>query len=172
MKKKLLIITAMLLAGATYGKALPVSGKTDSAAVAAQLNEMNIRYGQSFEKGDSSMFISCYTEDACLLPANSPAICGRSGQLAFYKLAYRSGVRQIIFHTLALYGLTSTSVTEQGAYEMYNADNKSLGKGKYIVVWKKTAGGWKMHRDMFNADAPPAKPTAHSDDTSNKLNKN
>ena len=32
-----------------------------------------------------------------------------------------------------------------------------IDHGKYIVVWKKVGGQWKLHRDIFNSDvAPPS----------------
>ncbi|SDP29809.1 Ketosteroid isomerase homolog [Mucilaginibacter sp. OK268] len=126
----------------------------DIGKVKAALTSVNTNYGQAFAKGDSSLFLNSYTADACLLPANSPTICGQQGQLAFFKFAYRSGVRNIIFNTLDLYGLTDEYVTEQGNYEMFGANNNTLGKGKYLVLWKKTSGGWKMFRDMFNSNTP------------------
>lgn len=152
---KILLIAMLGTASicAAKSKMLP-----DSVSVAAQLQQVNARYSQAFVKGDSSLFINCYTPDACLLPANSPAICGRAGQLAFYRFAYRSGIRKIDFHTIALFGLSGNTVTEQGYYEMSAEDGTNLGKGKYLVVWKKTTAGWQMLRDMFNSDAPqPAK---------------
>jgi hypothetical protein len=86
------------------------------------------------------------------MPAGSPLICGYKGQLAFYKFAYKAGVRNVVFNTLALFGITDQYVTEQGTYEMFDVNNTSIGKGKYLVVWKKLAGGWKMYRDMFSSD--------------------
>jgi ketosteroid isomerase-like protein len=137
-----------------YGGEQALAQNADVAKVKAALNSVNTNYGQAFVKGDSSLFLNSYTTDACLLPANSPAICGRQGQLAFFKFAYRSGVRNIVFNTLDVYGLTDQYVTEQGNYEMFGADNNTLGKGKYLVLWKKTTEGWKMFRDMFNSNAP------------------
>jgi ketosteroid isomerase-like protein len=31
-------------------------------------------------------------------------------------------------------------------------DAKILDDGKYLVLWKKTPGGWKMYRDCFNSN--------------------
>lgn len=130
--------------------------KTDSAAVQAAIHQVNIDYGQAFSKRDSSLFLNSYSPDACIMPANSPAICGAAGQLAFYRFVYKAGVRNIQFTTAALFGLTDDYVTEQGSYEMFDTNNSSLGKGKYLVLWKKTATGWKMFRDMFSSNTPPA----------------
>ena len=45
---------------------------------------------------------------------------------------------------------------ETGRYELYDAQNKILDKGKYVVVWKQENGEWKLFRDIFNSDLPAA----------------
>lgn len=129
--------------------------KVDSSTVIAAIHQINTDYENAFIKGDSSLFLNTYTSDACLMPANSPAICGAAGQLAFFKFAYKSGIRDIKFTTFGIFGITDQYVTEQGSYEMFGPGETPAGKGKYLVLWKKTRTGWKMFRDMFNADTPP-----------------
>jgi len=131
--------------------------KQDTSELKAALRKVNLAYGEAFSKGDSSLFLNCYTPDACLLPSNSPALCGIQGQLGFYRFAYRAGIRNIVFTTLELYGITEQYVTEEGSFEMFGPNNVSYGKGEYLVVWKKTTDGWKMYRDMFSNNSAPKK---------------
>ncbi len=147
----LLLMLGSLTASAKPGKI----NKQDTSVIKAALHKVNLSYGEAFAKGDSSLFINCYTPDACLLPANSPALCGVQAQLGFYRFAYKAGVRNIVFTTLNLYGATEQYVTEEGSFEMFGPNNVSFGKGKYLVVWKKTADGWKMYRDMFSNNSAP-----------------
>lgn len=139
-----------IIIGGYHANALTL--KTDTGEVRSELQKINQSYGQAFGKGDSAAFVNCYTPDACIMPANSPEICGTQGQFAFFKFAYQSGVRNIVFSTAGLFGLTAQFVTEQGNYEMFGENKVSLGKGKYIVLWKKTSQGWKMYRDMFSSN--------------------
>jgi ketosteroid isomerase-like protein len=150
----LCIILSMIVSFAVSAKASKIN-KADTAGIKAALHQVNLSYGQAFVKSDSSLFINCYTPDACLLPTNSPALCGVQGQLGFYRFAYKAGVRNIVFTTLNLYGATDLYVSEEGNFEMFGVNNVSLGKGKYLVVWKKTADGWRMYRDMFNSNSAP-----------------
>jgi ketosteroid isomerase-like protein len=55
-------------------------------------------------------------------------------------------------------GVVNISVfsTEEGVYEIKTKDGKQLDKGKYIVLWKKEDGKWKLHRDISNSDLPLA----------------
>jgi ketosteroid isomerase-like protein len=34
---------------------------------------------------------------------------------------------------------------------------KVVDRGKYIVIWKREQGQWKLHRDIWNTSMPPAK---------------
>jgi ketosteroid isomerase-like protein len=131
----------------------PINGDSVRTAIA----EVNRQYGEAYGKGDSSIFLTCYASDACIMAANTPILCGRNAMLAFYRAGYRMGIRNIMFTTSDLFNQTDQYVTEQGVYEMFDSNNQSMGKGKYLVLWKKTALGWKMFRDMFNSDAPPAR---------------
>jgi ketosteroid isomerase-like protein len=45
---------------------------------------------------------------------------------------------------------------ETGSYRITGPDGKVLEKGKYTVIWKRDGGQWKLHRDIWNSDAPPA----------------
>ena len=121
------------------------------------ITQVNKQYGEAFTKNDSSLFIDAYAPDGCILAPNAPALCGEKRLLLFYKAAYGTGMRNIIFTTANWYGYTGDYVTEQGAYQQFDGDNKIIGTGKYLVVWQKLAKGWRMLRDMFNTDSNPKK---------------
>jgi len=52
---------------------------------------------------------------------------------------------------------------ETGKYELFVGDKVSAEKGKFIVIWKEENGKWKMHRDIWNSDAPPPPPQGKTD---------
>jgi ketosteroid isomerase-like protein len=113
----------------------------------------NALYFESFEKNDSSIFINSYAEDACIMGPNAPAVCGREGAAKFFRAAYdRYGLRGGKFITTAVYGDGERYVTEEGVWQSVNANGVLFDKGKFLVLWKKTSGGWKMFRDSFSAD--------------------
>ena len=130
----------------------------DLEAVKAAINESNKTYGDAFVKKDSALFVSKYTKDACLMVTGMPKMCGIQGVGGFFNAAYMGmGVRNLVVKMEEAMG-GPDGVSEIGAYELFGEGNKTLDKGKYIVVWKQEDGKWKMHRDMFNTDmSPPAK---------------
>ncbi|MFN8245079.1 MAG: nuclear transport factor 2 family protein [Ferruginibacter sp.] len=125
------------------------------------IDEQNKSYGDGFAKMDSSLFLDHYTEDACIMPGGAPKLCGREGLLGFFHAGtQKMGVRNIAVTTDEVFG-TEEAMVEVGQYQLYSdsAKTKPTEKGKFIVVWKKVDGKWKMHRDIFNPspeDAPPA----------------
>jgi ketosteroid isomerase-like protein len=104
-------------------------------------------------KNDGSI-LTRYTDDACLLPANSAPVCGRENILKFFK----GGTKvHSVFTIQNVYGDGNGFVTEESHYELFDMDNKKLDDGKAIVIWKKTKDGWKMHRDMFSSNHAPTR---------------
>jgi ketosteroid isomerase-like protein len=89
---------------------------------------LNKQYGEAFIKNDSSLFLDCYATDACLLAPNAPALCGEKGLQLFYKAAYNTGMRNIIFTTVNWYGYNGEYVTEEGTYQQLGCKQQSHGR--------------------------------------------
>lgn len=140
---------------ATTAESSGFSLDSAKAAIAAS----NKIFGSSFGTGDSAAFVSLYTSDGCMNPPNMPKVCGTAGITAFFNAGYNNGngIKNIELTTEEVIG-SKEAVIETGKYEVFIADNVSVEKGKFIVAWKEENGKWKMHRDMWNSDAPPMPP--------------
>ena len=108
----------------------------------------NAIYSDLANKNDGSI-LTLYTEDACLLPPNAPAVCGRENLAKFFKDGPKINGK---FTIINLYGDGKEYVTEESLYEISDLSGNKLDDGKILVVWKKTKEGWKMHRDMFSSN--------------------
>lgn len=108
----------------------------------------NLIYAELANKGGESI-LTRYTDDACLLPPNAPPVCGKENIANFFKNGPKVQVTFTIQH---LYGDATAFVTEESFYEMRDMNGNLIDDGKVVVVWKKTADGWKMHRDMFSSN--------------------
>ena len=136
-----------------------VTAKTETAgfsldSVKASIAASNKVFGASFATGDSIAFANCYTSDGCIYNANMPKVCGTDGIRTFLNMGYQSGIRNVELTTEEVMG-GKEAVVETGKYEVLIANNVSVEKGKFVVVWKEENGKWKMHRDIWNSDAPP-----------------
>jgi ketosteroid isomerase-like protein len=110
-------------------------------------------YFLAFVKGDSSLFINRYTKDCWIMAPNAPPLCGIEAPLEFFKTAYtRYGMRNGQLTTIDVFGDGVEFVTEEGFWKTFDANNRLLDTGKFLVLWKKTPEGWKMFRDFFNSD--------------------
>ena len=45
-------------------------------------------------------------------------------------------------------------LAEEGVYVFSDKDGNELDKGKYITLWRKESGKWKIFRDCVNSDLP------------------
>jgi uncharacterized protein (TIGR02246 family) len=117
----------------------------------------NAKFGEYVRAGDVTGLATLYTEDAHLMPANSPAIVGREGIKEFWgSTAQALGVTDAVLTTVELVGEGDT-VTEYGNYTLkIQPEGQEAGedKGNYVVLWKKTPEGWKIHWDIFNTNIP------------------
>jgi ketosteroid isomerase-like protein len=149
------ISLALFLASITFMAAAqseqePASLKEAKKAIAVS----NATYFAAFAKNDGSI-VNFYAEDACLLPPNSPFLCGPAEILKFFKFGYdKIGLRDGKFITKKVYGDGHKFVTEEGLWQAIDGKGKIVDDGKYLVLWKKTKKGWKMYRDSFSSNRP------------------
>jgi ketosteroid isomerase-like protein len=117
------------------------------------ISESNAIYFKAFATGDSSIFINRYAEDCCIMAPGSPALCGPTAALSFFRIAYHNiGLRNGKFITKEVYGDGAQYVTEEGLWQSFDANGVLFDNGKFLVLWKKTPKGWKMFRDSFSSD--------------------
>ena len=162
-----LLVSSLLLAFCLAGRPADPSPNESGARVITRndsviddITKIERQYKAAFISGDSTLFLQCYTPDACILAPNVPTLCGDRGRLQFYKGARQAGVRDAVITSLGLYGETSEYVTQQGAVELFDAAQHSIGKAKVLIVWKNTAQGWRIFRHMLNFDSPMPPPSS------------
>jgi ketosteroid isomerase-like protein len=98
-----------------------------------------------------------------VLAPNAPTLCGQRGLAQFFKNTRQAGIRNASFTDLGLFGQTAEYVTQQGAFEVFDAAQHSLARGKVLIIFKKTDEGWRIFRQMLNFDAamPPPPAATH-----------
>lgn len=104
-------------------------------------------------KGDSVSLASAYGKDGAVMVSNSPSIIGKDNLTAFWGGFIRLGTGGITLTTKEVWG-DNNYITEEGIFEIKSKDGTQLDKGKYLVLWKKEDGKWKLYRDMSSSDLP------------------
>ena len=127
-----------------------------SADVRAALEAANVKFSAAVAKGDSAALAALYTHDAQLLPAGSDILQGTQAIQQFWQAGIDSGISGMKLTTVEVFAHGPTA-TEVGQYELRNKAGTVIDRGKYIVVWRQESGKWKLLRDMFSTNTPPAK---------------
>jgi ketosteroid isomerase-like protein len=87
------------------------------------------------------------------MPAGSEPVRGTEAIQKFWRGGLDSGIAAIGLKTLEVFGHGPTA-TEIGEYELRDKAGKVFDRGKYIVVWQRADGKWKLLRDMFSTNVP------------------
>jgi uncharacterized protein (TIGR02246 family) len=117
--------------------------------VTADIAAANDAFMAAFAEGDGAGVAALYTEDAKLLPPGSDPVDGRPAIAEFWQALIDSGVAEARLMIDEVENLGDTAY-EISHYAMYDGDGTLLGEGRYIVIWKSTDAGWKLHRDLWN----------------------
>ena len=125
-----------------------------AAETRAGIEAANAAFSAAAAKGDSEALAALYDPNGQVMPAGSEPVRGREAIQKFWQGALSSGVAQVSLKTLEVFGQGATA-TEVGHYELRDKAGKTLDAGKYIVIWRREGGEWKLLRDMFSTNQPP-----------------
>jgi ketosteroid isomerase-like protein len=130
-----------------------MTSQTTSAPIQSEITAANARFMAAYRKGDAAAVAACYTAGGQLLPAGSAAV-PTGGIQAFWQGAMQMGVQAVGLETAELDTPGSDTAIEIGQYTLRAADDSVIDRGKYLVVWKREGGAWKMHRDIWTSSVP------------------
>ena len=117
----------------------------------------NERFMRAFEQADADAIAALYTTDARLLPPNQPMLAGTDAIKQFWQGMLRLNIKQPRLETVEVAEQRDDLACELGRYSFTIPlpDGGSVTDvGKYLVVWKREAGDWKLHLDIWNTNAP------------------
>jgi uncharacterized protein (TIGR02246 family) len=107
----------------------------------------NAAFVAAFEGGDADAIGRLYTADAKVIAPGSPIASGRAAIAAHWK-AGMAGVKNVALQTHDV-GTAGDLAYEDGTVTIVStAGEKTVAR--YLVVWKREGGEWKLHRDIWN----------------------
>ena len=107
---------------------------------------------EAFARGDATAVAAVYAEKASIFPPNGARVDGRD---AIRKELEKYGKTKFELTTSEARQAGSTAWCA-GNYRIILPDGKKGDAGKYVEIWSRTAEGWKIWRDIWNSDLPPA----------------
>jgi uncharacterized protein (TIGR02246 family) len=117
----------------------------------AEIEAVNAKWTEFFNKGDFAGIGSLYTEDATAFPPGSGMVKGRAAVEAMWK-NMANQVTDPKVSTLEVKALGPTAAYEIGTFSMKTKSPTAQQEltGKYVVVWEKVGGDWKLAADIWN----------------------
>jgi uncharacterized protein (TIGR02246 family) len=106
---------------------------------------------------DIPTIMSFYAEDAMEMASNTPVIIGKEPIQKWYETWLKPEGVSMSFATEEVKVATSLDqAVERGTYHFIqnNASGQVDDTGKYVTVWKKVKGEWKVMIDTATSDLP------------------
>ena len=125
----------------------------DMATARSEIDEANREFIELFNRNDSIGLANMFTTDGKSMEPNEPAFTGRRAIQTHYSIVMNAGANRLGLVTTGLWG-DEKMLAEEGEFTFMDKEGKQLDKGKYIVLWKKEEGKWKLFRDCYNSDLP------------------
>lgn len=128
---------------------------TSASGVRDAIANANRQFEQKFADGDARGMALLYTIDGAVLPPGAPMQQGTDAIEAFWKMVMNMGIKSAQLETVQLEAEADTAL-EVGRYTLKGDGGQRIDEGKYLVVWKKQTGQWRLHKDIWNTNLNPA----------------
>ena len=152
-----LLISLIILSSCENANTVKTTEATDNTTfdlkvAKKEIEEANRNFMDLVAKGDSVGLANAYTIDAKFMNAGAPAVVGRANIQKAMAGIIKSGITKADIRLKEVYG-TEDLIAEEGELTLYVKD-MAVAEEKYIVLWKKEDGKWKLFRDIFNSNLP------------------
>ena len=130
--------------------AFVISAAAPASAQKAEIDAINAKWIEMFNKGDFSGIASLYGSDATALPPGSAMVQGRAAIEVMWKgMAEQVGEPRLT--TIDVKPLGPNAAREIGTYMLKTkGPTPQEVTGKYVVVWEKVGNDWKLMTDIWN----------------------
>jgi uncharacterized protein (TIGR02246 family) len=163
---RMLKLASLVLLGTAALAACAPSTSPGQASAVTTADETAIRAGgdawnTAYNGGDVDKIVALYTEDAVLMPPDAPVASGSAAIREYFAkdVAEARAAGISVKDDGGTVGLTADLGWHAGKFAASDATGKTVSTGKYVELWRKKDGAWRMFRDIWNNDvAPPAEP--------------
>jgi len=160
MKKLLKLLPFLLLMSVTM--VFSTEHKTQSK-YESELHQATKQWADTYNRNDWAALAQQFSEDAVMMPPNSPAVIGREA-IAAWETANETGFRitlkpddiRLSGNLAIIHGRSCVFIPMS---EDDNKDAVGVDVGKYMEVRERSENGeWLILKDIFNSDLPAGSP--------------
>ena len=128
--------------------------ETAAAEARARIMELERTWSGKFGEKDTVWIAERLAENTRIMPPNAEPLVGRDAVRAWWgEMARTEGMRVSWEPVEAHVASSGDMAYDVGTYSMTLPDG-STDSGKYLVVWVKRDGEWKIAADMFSSNEP------------------
>lgn len=120
---------------------------TEETSLQQRLEEV----GNILSSGDAEQIGDLYTQEGQLLPPGSDFVTGREAVAEFWIGVGETGVETIDIEPIEVETHESTA-WRVGTATLTDADGSTIDQGKFIEIWNREGGEWRIHRDIWNSN--------------------
>lgn len=138
--------------------AAEVQEGADQAARATEeeIMELEREWLRRFQQGDTAWIAERHAEQGRMMPPGSEAAVGRDAVRSAWGEMVRTEGLELTFEPSEAHVSEGGDMAYViGTYDMTLPDGAE-DEGKYLVVWVREGGEWRIAADMFNSNRPPA----------------
>ena len=130
--------------------AVLVAFTAPALAQKARIEAVNAKWMELFNRGDFDGIAQLYTVDAIAFPPGSAIVRGRAAIGTMWKdMAQQVSNPKIT--TLEVKRLSPSALREVGTFSlMTRGPSPKEVSGKYLVLWQRVRGEWKLAADIWN----------------------
>ena len=160
MRSILRVLLACLVTGAGAAcSSPPAAHKADGdvAAAEATIRAGTATWNDAYNTGDVDKIVALYSDDTVVMPPYVPALSGPEALKAYLTkdVAASKAAGLVAKDGSSTVGVSGDLAWHAGTSSVVDSSGKTVEKGSYVEVWRRTNGRWLMVRDIWNDDAPP-----------------
>ena len=156
------IAALLLLPACQEGAKHDAAEANGTAAADASSDEQAIRghvarWLELVKAKDAAGVAGLYAEDGAVMPPNAPIGKGRAAiEQTWASMMQLPGFALTFVPEQILVSSSGDMALDRGTYSFTVAPGGTpqTDTGKYVVVWRKVGGEWKVAADIFNSDLP------------------
>lgn len=141
--------------GAWVAVAVLLAGTARAQDTKAAIDAANQKFMAAFAKHDANAVAGFYSSAAEAFPPGAGVVTSRAAIAKMWQGVMDAGIATADLKATEVHGEGNLAY-EVGTYAMKTKDGKVADQGKYVVVWLKENGQWKLHRDIWNTNLAPA----------------
>ncbi len=125
-----------------------------------QIKAASKAWDEAFNAGDAKALAALYAPDAMMLPPNAEPVKGRKSIEEFWAgsiegVKGKLEIQEALVPEVLVQGDLAYSLNR---FTILDVDGEVVDRGKYVAIWKRGDGQWRIYRDILNTSLPKPKP--------------